>query len=289
MFRKISALIIGVFTALSSIAQVNTVQPSIMVVPFTKEGEDIRNVLEADVNKRVVLTCIKEAFDNRGFSTKDFLGKYKAMSSSAAFNENNQSDLISTIVSDSGADIFITAEIDINKSSQGTDVKIILNAYDTATGTSLANKMGDSGRFYTDDIAKLANTAIRKNMDAFLNNLQGKFNDIVANGQSIIVEIGIDEGSDMLMSNEVGTSGNLLSDEIEIWMEENAYKNYYHIQGTTDKVMIFDEVKIPLRDPVTGRNYNISRFAREINKFFRGLGLEISRNNKGNHLYISVK
>ena len=27
-----------------------------MVVPFTKEGEDIRQVLEADVNKRSVLT-----------------------------------------------------------------------------------------------------------------------------------------------------------------------------------------------------------------------------------------
>ena len=27
-----------------------------MVVPFTKEGEDIRQVLEADVNKRAVLT-----------------------------------------------------------------------------------------------------------------------------------------------------------------------------------------------------------------------------------------
>ena len=27
-----------------------------MVVPFTKEGDDIRQVLEADVNKRAVLT-----------------------------------------------------------------------------------------------------------------------------------------------------------------------------------------------------------------------------------------
>ena len=30
------------------------VQPKIMVIPYTKEGEDIRTVLEADENKRIV-------------------------------------------------------------------------------------------------------------------------------------------------------------------------------------------------------------------------------------------
>ena len=47
---------------------VTTVQPKIMVIPYTKEGEDIRTVLEADVNKRIVLTKIKEAFDLRHVS-----------------------------------------------------------------------------------------------------------------------------------------------------------------------------------------------------------------------------
>ncbi|MCD8269749.1 MAG: hypothetical protein LUD46_15675 [Parabacteroides sp.] len=36
--------------------QTTTVQPKIMVVPYIKEGEDIRTVLEEDVNKRIVLT-----------------------------------------------------------------------------------------------------------------------------------------------------------------------------------------------------------------------------------------
>ena len=49
------------------------VQPKIMVIPFTKEGEDIRTILENDENKRIALTKIKEAFDERGISTIDFL------------------------------------------------------------------------------------------------------------------------------------------------------------------------------------------------------------------------
>ena len=50
-------------------SQVATVQPKIMVIPYTKEGEDIRTILEDDVNKRIILTKIKEAFDSRSFTT----------------------------------------------------------------------------------------------------------------------------------------------------------------------------------------------------------------------------
>jgi hypothetical protein len=36
----------------NSSGQVVTVQPKIMVIPYTKEGEDLRTVLENDPNKR---------------------------------------------------------------------------------------------------------------------------------------------------------------------------------------------------------------------------------------------
>lgn len=165
ILKKSSLLLMGLLTLMpgqKTNAQVNTVQPTIMVVPFTKEGEDIRTVLESDVNKRAVLTSIKEAFDSRGFTTVDFLGKFRAMSNQTAFNENNQTDLVSEIVQNSGADIYITAEIDINKNSQGTALNIIMTGYDSSTGASLANKIGNSGRFNTTDITRLADVAIKK-------------------------------------------------------------------------------------------------------------------------------
>ena len=37
-----------------------SVQPKIMVLPYIKQGEDYRTILEEDVNKRIVLTKIKE-------------------------------------------------------------------------------------------------------------------------------------------------------------------------------------------------------------------------------------
>ncbi len=91
------------------------------------------------------------------------------------------------------------------------------------------------------------------------------------------------------MSSEVGTQGLQLSDELELWMEEHAYKNNYHIQGTTDRQMIFDDVRIPLKDPATGNNYNTNKFALEIFKFMRSLGLKIARDIKGNTIYITIQ
>jgi hypothetical protein len=72
-------------------------------------------------------------------------------------------------------------------------------------------------------------------------------------------------------------------------MEKNAFKNNYHIQGTTELRMILDDVKIPLKDQATGNNYNPNKFALEIFKFFKGLGLQPSKDVKGNTIYFTIK
>lgn len=265
-----------------------TVQPKIMVVPFTKQGEDIRTVLESDVNKRIVMAKIREAFDSRGFTTVDFLAKLKALSTADGLAMDNQTDIKTMIIQQSGADIYVDAEINVILTSGGNSVKVIVTAYDASTGNSLSNKVGDSGKFYTDDIGRLASKAIEGCADEFLNTMQTKFNDIVKNGRSISVTIGFDAASELSMSSETGSDGLALSDEIELWMSENAYKNNYHIQGTTDKQMIFDDVRIPLKDS-NGNNYNINKFGLEFMKFARKKGLKIGRDITNNSLVITIK
>lgn len=280
----------GQATSTNTGGQVSTtVQPKIMVIPYTKEGEDIRTILENDVNKRIALTKIKEAFDSRGFTTVDFMAKLKATGDNAIFTSENQSDLKSQIIQNSGADVYVEADMDVLLSSSGNDVKIIITAYETSTGNSLSNKVGESGKFYTDDIGKLASKAINECAEDFLNVMQNKFTDIANNGKSVIVNFGFDEASAHSMSSAIGDQGLQLSDEIETWMEQAAFKNNYHIQGTTDKQMIFDDVKIPLKDKITGNNYNSNKFALEIFKFMRKLGLTISKDIKGNTIYITIK
>lgn len=276
------------FSQVNTSPQIQTTQPKIMVIPYVKEGEDLRTILESDVNKRIALTKIKEAFDTRGFTTVDFVAKLKSAKDNNIFTSENQTDIKDQIVQMSGADIYVQAEVDINNSSSGNSVNLVLTAYEASTGNSLANKVGQSGRFYTEDYGKLTSKAVESVSEDFLNTIQTKFTDIVNNGKSINLDISFGQGSAQKMSSEIAPENLPLSDQIEIWMEKNAYKNNYHIQGTTDLRMIFDDVRIPLKDQ-SGKNYTTNKFALEIFKFFRGLNLPVEKDVKGNTIYITIK
>jgi hypothetical protein len=282
-------LAFGQNAATGSDGQVVTVQPKIMVIPYTKEGEDLRTILEQDENKRIAITKIKEGFDGRGFTTVDFVAKLKAAKDNNIFTSENQTDIKTQIVEMSGADVYVQAEVIAERGQSGNSVNLILTAYEVSTGNSLSNKVGESGKFYTEDFNKLSSKAVESCVDDFLNVMQAKFTDIVNNGKSIMIEISFAPESQYKMSSEVGDDSLPLSDQLELWMEENAFKNNYHIQGTTDVRMIFDDVRIPLKDQSTGNNYNPNKFGLEIFKLFKKLGMNIGRDIKGNTIYITVK
>lgn len=287
--KRIVFILLSLVVSSHIFAQVNTVQPSIMVIPFVPEGADIRKSLDVSNDKRQVIAQISGAFADKGFATKDFYANFKSVSQNAAFEDGVQSDLKSQIIQNSGADIFVEADININLSNDGNSVRVVLKACEASTAKVLASKIGDSGKFYTSDIGKLGAKAVEKAMEGFLTTMQQSFDDMVINGRSIVVNISFSEMSDYDTTSEVGTSGDELRDLLEDWMEQNAYKNYYHIQGTTAKKMIFDEVRIPLKDPATGNNYNINKFARAFANFFKNNGMTIERDLNGSTLYITVK
>ena len=291
MKKSIIQTVLFLLCMLPTIAQ-NVVQPKIMVIPYTKEGEDIRTVLEADENKRIVLTKIKEAFDERGVTTIDFIAKLKAMESGNVFNLDNKQDAKSLIIDMSGADIYVEAEIIcqqgyVSGKEEGR-VKVVVTAYETATGASLANKVGESGTFYTSDIGKLGMKAIASCADDFLRVMQTKFSDIAENGRSLMLQIGCEENSQYTMESEVGNQGFQLQDEIELWVEAHSCNGNYHLQGVSPMKMVFDDIKLPLTDE-TGKNYSTSKFGMEILRFFRSLNIQVSRSNRGNTLYITIK
>jgi hypothetical protein len=279
----------GQNAATNSGGQIVTIQPKIMVIPYTKEGEDLRTILEQDENKRIAITKIKEGFDSRGFTTVDFIARLKAAKDNNIFTSDNQTDIKTQIIEMSGADVYVQAEVIADRGQSGNSINLILTAYEISTGNSLSNKVGESGKFYTDDFNKLASKAVENCVDDFLNVMQAKFTDIVNNGRSIVIDISFAPESEYKMSSEIGKDGLSLSDQIELWMEKNAFKNNYHIQGTTDVRMIFDDVRIPLKDQATGNNYNPNKFGLEIFKFFRELKMNIGRDIKSNTIFITIK
>lgn len=284
--KKIIFFLLALVATVAKAQNVSTVQPKIMVMPYVAEGVDIRQAIETDPNIRIVLSKIREAFDKRGFTTIDFETKLKAQSANNALSDNAQTNRRSMIIQSSGADIYVETEYIYTPSQAGNSVKVLMKACDVSTGGALASKDAFSGQFYTEDVGRLAGAAVEKVADEFLNVIQTKFDDIVENGRSISLDIKIDESSTHSLHEEMGESE--LVDQIEDWVADHAYKNNYHIQGSTEVEMIFDEIRIPLKDE-NGRNYNINQFDREVRQLFRKLGIKVSHVSKNNTLVITIK
>ncbi len=270
-----------------------TIQPTIMVIPFTRENEDIRRALDADVNRRIAITKVKEAFDNRGFSTIDFVAKLKETESRQVFTSDNLTDIKTQLVEYAGSDIYVETEAVWQRSSSGNSAQVILTAYDASTGTSLSNKVGFSGKFYTDDVGKLTAKATETVIEDFLNVMNNKFSEIVENGRIVAIEFAISPDSDLRMSSEIEGDGLPLSDALEVWMSDNAYKGNYHIQGSTDLKVIFDLVRIPFKDK-NGNSNTANKFALEVFKSLRtmtrdgGTKVGVKKEVKGNTIFITL-
>jgi hypothetical protein len=216
---------------------------------------------------------MKEAFDTRGFTTYDFISTYKRMETDKTINAESQITYQEQIAMNSGADIYIDVELVVDRSEpNGTELKLIIEAVETATGRSLSNKIAGSGRYHTNDINKLVLLAIDKTKDDFMNTLQAKFTDIVNNGRSIKIEFRLAQGAKVNFNSEVGKDGDLLSEAIMDFMAANSFKNQYKKSTSTPKVIVYEDVRIPIRKE-NGQNYTTEEFGRTLRKFLRDLGL----------------
>lgn len=281
-FLFIYALLLSALTAVAGPSL-----PTIMVIPFTKDGEDIRTVLDNDVNRRIAITKVKEGFDNQGYTTVDFIGKLKAVRDNQVFTSDNQSDIKSKIIEMSGCDVFVLVEVDEQQDNNGSSVNVILSAYETATGNSLANKIGTSGKFYTNDLGKLTEHAVSKCIDGFTDMMNQKLAAIQNNGQAVFVDFSFAEGSAFTMRSKIDKYNLALSDVLEDWFSKNSANSSYHIQGTTELKMIFDNVKMPLKDK-NGNAYNANRYALSIYNFLNSIGLSATKEIKGNTIYLTI-
>ena len=267
------------------------VQPTIMVIPFVKEGKDLRSVFESDSSQhvRVAMTKVKNAFDTAQIKTIDLKSMIKRIDNDRILTHNSRNDLKSGVIHYSGIDIYVEVEAQVVETSRGNSVTVILNAYDAFSSQALANGYGHSPKFYTQNFEKLSEKALDTFLENFILSTKTGLEDLEKNGRSISLNIGMEKGSKMDMDTEIGDSGNLLADEIEDWLEKNAYHSQFNIQGITATKMMINEIKIPKIDPATQRNYRPSKFAKALVQYLESLEIECTRDIQGTNIFITIK
>lgn len=263
-----------------------TIQPTIMAIPFARENQSLRGNYERNELVRIAITKVKDGFDQRGVNTIDFRAKLKQVSNNEVLTEDQQSSMKDDLISLSGADIYVEVEANPNRSNTGNSVTIIMTAYDAVSGESLANKVSNSPKFYTDNYEKLVEKAVEAEIENLLNTIQEKFNDIRENGRTVVLTVGVDIDADFDLDEETA-EGDLLSEAIEDWVADNSLKGYYHMQGSTETKIIFDIVKIPLKDD-KGRSYRVSKLASKLRNHLKKQGFAASRTIQGNNVVMTL-
>ncbi len=265
------------------------VHPTIMVIPFVKENEQLRTVYEQNENLhlRVAVTKVKEAFEFHFIKTVDFRAKLEQLSNNKIMQIGTQSSIKQQVIELSGADIYVEVESSITQDESGNSSTVTVTAYDAFSGQVLATDVGTTTRFYTHNFARLTEKAVNEFIETFMYNIRDKFNQIVEQGRTVVVNIGFDENAALDMDTEM-ENGELFSDLLEKWFEENSYNNYFHIQGVTATKMILDEVRIPVMHPINGRTYRATQFAGKLRAFLKKQNLDVTRDVVGTTIYITI-
>lgn len=286
--KKYYLTLLCMLSSLLLSAQIVTNQPNIAVVPFIKQGQDYRTIYEQDPNMRIVMTKIREGFNARNFNTKDFVQELITQGqSSEVYGEGTQVDLKSQVAELTGADIYVIAEIQTRFASSGNSVRILLHACDASTGDSFSDKEGFSGELYSNDVGGLATRALARILDDFLEVLQNKFNKMILEGRSISIDFRIADGVDLTFQSEVEATGDLIGDEIVLWIKKNAYHGVFNRKSFTDLYINYDRVNIPIRDE-DGANYDPVEFKKKLNQFLRSLGLRAKIDQIGYSFHVIV-
>lgn len=275
----------------SNTPNVKQIQPKILIIPMVTNGEDIRDKIESNPNLRVAISMVKKAFDQRGFTTYDYITALKSAEESSMRNQANATALSKNEIINKYTKAEIEVQIDFTELQQNKDgrqIQLILSANVIGEASAFASEPFVSKRLNV-EINELIMQAINTKIDAFMTTIQTKFTEIVNDGVSYFLEVQIANGETIRFNDELPGENDQFSYIIYDWMRNNAFNNYASMDDESETQLTFT-VKIPLRDLKTGLNYTITDFQRSFRSFLKTKMYDANfAKTEGKKLYIEIK
>ena len=246
-------------------------KPTIIVVPYKKEGESYKAILENDFDKRIAVSEVKKEFENLGIKTIDLQGRLDATNRGMQYDDNigtAESNDKQMLLS-SGADVYVIVDLKKDVSAEGSRVALIMEARETASGTMWASENGWTKRYPTSATDQLCAFAVKDNLPPFLAQIEKNY----ANPINAVLRVAVDGTSAITLFDECD-NGERIIDAIQDWLDRNAHQGDYHLQGEMAESAIFDYVIIPRQDK-NGYKMTTSKFARELRKHLFSLGVQL--------------
>ncbi len=241
--------------------------PTVTVVPYTREEEDVRAVLDRSQMLSYAVSKMTSEFSSRGYKTRDFIAQLKRTKRNDVLTAGSQSDGVTKMIQNMGADIIVTARVmSTTDAKRQSEVSLELTATEFQTAGNLASATFQSGKYVTTDTIKLTDYALKKVKDEFFTKLQASFNDLFNLGKHFILfalaKSVTDWDFDQLLPDESAGFKVVLED----WLQTHALNGVYDMSRSNDKVIDMS-MKVPIWDEAQGRAYTISRFSTELKSF----------------------
>ena len=287
-------------------------KPSIMVIPmdiwcqergFWDVYEDQGNVVgypnyqQAVQDSRELMLVISEInslFQERGYGLKDLSASLKSIAQRNARNtlttSKNYNSLsvspLDKLNRQVKADIIVEIDWHINTIGPKCSVTYNIRALDSYTNKQIAGAQGTGKPQFTNELSVLLREAVIANMDNFLYQLQSHFDDCVENGREVVIEVGVFDngfGDDL----ETEYDGYELREIIENWMAEHTVKGQFTMVESTENIMLFEGVRIPLLKE-NGQALDASGFINELRRYLKNTYIIESKNNSPSLGYAQI-
>ena len=263
------------------------VLPTIMVVPYKRDGETYSSVLAGDFGRRLAVGKVQEAFESRNVTTIDVDGKLAAIKRGLEFGANDATSNDKQLIMNSGADVYVVVDLNKDENAQGARVALVMKAYETASGSVLASKDAVTRRYPKASTDELCSYAVQDNVPAFLDDICKNFSKQVSNGKRVTLQFSIDGTSARTMNDRVGKEQYPLSNLIHQWVRKNSHNGKYHLQGMVDTTVLFDYVIIPPRDE-DGYIMDAAQYGFKIEAWLNNEGIPCTSRFDGTTIYITI-
>jgi len=233
-----------------------------------------KQAFQEDTEIGQVISKIGSLMIDRGFPLKDAEQELKAIETRAAEDnmtasktsgaELNESPL-DILKNKAKADIIIQIWWKVSKTEEGKVISFVLEAFDAYTNKRIAASSGN-GNPGNDIVPILLETAILNNIDPFVNQLQGHFDDLLENGREIRLTVRTWDNWEYDLESEF--DGEELRDLIYDWVQKNAVAGRFNETNSSEYRIDYEQLRIPVYDD-KGRALDARQYARKLVKYLK--------------------
>ena len=255
---------------------VEPIKPSIMVVPFKRQQEDYRAIIENDFDISAAIAAVQTGFIDRKYRMVDFK-RWTEISMESDFSSDRE------FLMASGADVYVTVRVN-KEIGDKSRVSLELEARETSTGNVWANVTGSS-TYSESPVDVLCSKAVRTIGTDFYRQIDDKYREPV----NARLEINVHNESDISMF-DICYNGERIVDVVKEWVMKNAYRGDFSDRGEASTSLLFDYIAVPRAD-AEGKKVTVSSFANELRKYLIAQGVELDKAGmviKGNSIYVTI-